>query len=175
MTTTFDQFSVAQEKTLAKLSQLNAIGTSTGSEFIELNMAALKESSSKVTQTTATVVKLKDVKSLEDLQATLQPNLDEVTSYWKTSADIANKANNEISKIFEATVTETNLAIAENLDALEKNAFPGGPIMASAIKTAMSFANQTFDNAAKVQQQAQDAVNTTLASGSKATKSKKKS
>jgi hypothetical protein len=47
--------------------------------------------------------------------------------------------------------------------------------MASAIKTAMSFANQTFDNAAKVQQQAQDAVNTTLASGSKATKSKKKS
>jgi hypothetical protein len=120
-------------------------------------------------------VKLKDVKSLEDLQATLQPNLDEVTSYWKAGADIVNKANNEISKIFEATVTETNLAIAENLDALEKNAFPGGPIMASAIKTAMSFANQTFDNAAKVQQQAQDAVNTTLASGSKATKSKKKS
>jgi len=175
MTTTFDQFSVAQEKILAKLSQLNAIGTSASSEFIELNMAALKESSSKVAQTTTTVAKLKDVKSLQDLQATLQPNLDEVTSYWKTSADIANDANNEISKIFEATVKETNLAISENLDALEKNAFPGATIMASAIKTAMSFANQTFDNATKVQRQAQEAVNTTVASGTKATKSKKQS
>ena len=175
MTTTYDQFSVAQEKTLAKLSKLNAIGTSTGSKFVELNMAALKENSSKVTQAADAVAKLKNVKSMEDLQVTMQPTVDMMNNYWKASADIANNANNGISKIFEATVTEANLAISENLDALEKNAFPGVPIMASAIKTAMSFANQTFDNAAKVQRQAQDAVNKTLASGSKVTKSKKKS
>ena len=175
MTTTYDQFSVAQEKTLAKLSKLNAIGTSTGSKFVELNMAALKENSTKVTQAADAVAKLKNVKSMEDLQVTMQPTVDMMTNYWKASADIANKANNKISKIFEATVSEANLAISENLDALEKNALPGVPIMVSAIKTAMSFANQTFDNAAKVQQQAQDAVNTTLASGSRATKSKKKS
>jgi hypothetical protein len=38
----------------------------------------------------------------------------------------------------------------------------------------MSFVNQTFDTAAKVQRQAQEAVNTTLASGDKTAKSKKK-
>ena len=69
MTTTYDQFSVAQEKTLAKLSKLNAIGTSTGSKFVELNMAALKENSSKVTQAADAVAKLKNVKSMEDFDA----------------------------------------------------------------------------------------------------------
>jgi hypothetical protein len=64
--------------------------------------------------------------------------------------------------------------MSENLDALEKNAFPGAQVMASAIKTTMSFVNQTFDTAAKVQRQAQEAVNTTLASGNKTAKSKKK-
>jgi hypothetical protein len=174
MTTTYDQFSVAQEKTLAKLSKLNAIGTSTGSKFVELNMAALKENSSKVTQAADVVAKLKNVKSMEDLQVTMQPTVDVMTNYWKASVGIANNANTELSKLFEDTVSESNSVMSENLDALEKNAFPGAQVMASAIKTTMSFVNQTFDTAAKVQRQAQEAVNTTLASGNKTAKSKKK-
>ena len=174
MTTTYDQFSVAQEKTLAKLSKLNAIGTSTGSKFVELNMAALKENSSKVTQAADAVAKLKNVKSMEDLQVTMQPTVDVMTNYWKASVDIANNANTELSKLFEDTLSESNSVMSKNLDTLEKNAFPGAQVMASTIKTAMSFVNQTFDTAAKVQRQAQEAVNTTLASGNKTAKSKKK-
>ena len=174
MTTTYDQFSVVQEKTLAKLSKLNAIGTSTGNKFVELNIAALNENSNKVTQAADVVVKLKNAKSMEDLQVTMQPTVDVMTNYWKASVDIANDANTELSKLFEETLSESNSVMSETLDELEKNAFPGAQVTASAIKTAMSLVNQTFDTAAKVQRQAQEAVNTTLASGNKTAKSKKK-
>ncbi|MDC1312057.1 phasin family protein [Burkholderiales bacterium] len=176
MTTTFDQFSVAQEKTLAKLSELNSIGTSTGSKLVELNMRAMKENSSKAAETALTFTKLKDAKSIGDLQATLQPNVDMVTDYWKANMNIAREASAEFSKIFEDTLVEANSAITENLDTIEKTAYPGASTTASAIKTMMSFANQTFDNAAKTQRQAEEVINSTLASAHKtAPKSKKTS
>lgn len=174
MTTTYDQFSVAQEKTLAKLSELNAIGASTGSKLVELNMTALKESSSKAAETAATFAKLKDARSIGDLQATLQPNVDTMTDYWKASMNIANQANAEFSKVIEDTLAETNSTIEKSLDTLEQTAYPGAPVMASAIKSAMSFANQAFDTVAKTQRQAKEAVNSTLASANKAAPKSKK-
>ena len=174
MTTTFDQFSVAQEKTLAKLSELTAIGTSTSSKLMELNMATLKDNSSKVAETAVTFAKLKDMSSIGELQATVQPNVDMVKDYWKASMDIASASSAEVSKIFEESVNDTNATISENLDTLEKNAYPGAPILASTIKSVMAFANQAFDTTAKAQKQTQDAVNTTMTSATKTTSRTKK-
>jgi phasin family protein len=172
MTPVLEQIKEIQEKSLASLTSMNEISTATVAKFVELNTKTVKAASEKLVSAGQGFSSLKDFQAVGAAQAQIfEPVTEAVTDYVRASYGITSEASADLAKLVDTNVADANELITTNLDSIEKNALPGSTYAVSAIKSALSFANQAYDAASKATQQAkesvEEAVNTTVKASTK--------
>ena len=172
MTPVLEQIKEIQEKSLASLTSMNEISTATVAKFVDLNTKTVKAASEKFASVGQGLTSLKDFQAVGAAQAQIfEPVTEAVTDYVRASYGITSEASADLAKLVDTNVADANELITTNLDSIEKNALPGSTYAVSAIKSALSFANQAYDAASKATQQAKEsvekAVNTTVKASTK--------
>lgn len=168
----FEQFSEAQEKSLSKLNALSAISTTALTKFAELNKAAIQETSVKATQAGAKFSNLGDFSNIS--KSINLADFDEAKNYLSATVEITNQATSDTAKILDETINESNELVSRNIETLEKSSFPGANLTASAIKTLVAYANQTYDTLSTTTNYTREMINTSFAHDTKAKRTQKK-
>jgi phasin family protein len=163
MPTVIEQMTAAQKENVATTVALAGIAASAAEKTMDLNVAAIKSAMATATENGKAIADAKDVQTVTAMQSQFaQPAFEAFASYLKDSYDIMSEAQNELSKIVEAKMTEINKVIVSGLDQAEKNAPAGSDMAVAAMKSAIAAANQTYDAFAKAGKQVQEVTTATV-------------
>ncbi len=170
MTTTITEIVELQK---AQLDAWNAIGQSVFNateKLVNLNITAVKAAFQDAADSSHTLLGARDVQEYVALVASAsQPTLEKVVGYSRNAYGIASGTNAELTKIFEAQLSEGNRKVAELIDFTTKNAPTGSEPIVSIVKTAIAAANTAFDTATKAARQATDWAESNFAAAASAT------
>jgi phasin family protein len=138
--------------------------------LIELNLAAAKSTMEETVETTQALLAASDAQELLALSSTVgQPSFEKAVSYSKAVYGIANGASNEVSRIVEAQIAESNKKVAQLIDFAAKNAPAGTESGVAAFKSALAAANTAYDTIAKATKQAVEMTEANLSAATNAT------
>jgi len=156
-----------------QLDALNAVGQAVFNaveKLANLNITAAKAAFQDVSESSQTLLGARDVQEFLALaNGASQPVLEKLVGYSRNAYGIASGTNSELTKIFEAQLSEANRKIADFVDFAVKNAPTGSEPAVSLFKTAVAAANTAFDTASKAARQATDWAESNLAAATSAT------
>lgn len=138
--------------------------------MIELNLAAAKATMEETAEATQALLAARDVQEFVALSSTVaQPSFEKAVSYSRAVYGIANGAGNEVSRIVEAQIAESNKKVSQLIDFAAKNAPTGSEPGIAAFKTALAAANTAYDTFAKATKQAVEMTEANVAAATSAT------
>lgn len=170
MATTVTEFVELQKSQLDAWSALGQTMFNAAEKMANLNIAAVKAALQDATESSHSLLGARDVQEFIALaNGAAQPTVEKVVGYTRNAYGIASGAGSELTKIFEAQLSEGNRRIAEFIDFAAKNAPTGAEPAVSFIKSAVATANTAFDTATKTARQATDWAESNLAAAASAT------
>ena len=139
-------------------------------KLVNLNLAAVKAAYTDATEASNALLAVRDPQEYLALATgTAQPTLEKLVGYSRNAYGIASGTNAELTKIFEAQLSEGNRKVSEFIDFAAKNAPSGSEPAVSMLKTAVAAANTAFDTATKAARQATDWAESNFAAAASAT------
>lgn len=128
----------------ASAERLAALNLNTARAFMEDSVANAKA-----------LLAVKDPKELIAVQAALaEPTAEKLAAYSRSVYEISTETQGELSKIFEARVSEINTNVTAALDQALKHAPAGSDVAVSTVKSAIAAANSAYDSMTKAARQA---------------------
>ena len=162
-------FAVPEEVTLQTKQNLEQTlkyaETAAGSaeQLFDLNLKTAKAAGGDAVSQIKALAGAKDVQELTSLQTTFaQANAEKVAGYARAVYGWATEVQSEVSKLVETQVAEVSQTVAAALDKAAKSAPAGSEFAFAAAKSALSFANQTYDAITKAGKQAADVAEAAL-------------
>ncbi|SPE36171.1 Phasin family protein [Burkholderiales bacterium] len=157
----------------SQLDAWNALGQSVfnaAEKLVNLNIAAAKAAFQDSSESSQSLLGARDAQDFFALASgASQPSLEKLVGYSRNVYGIANGTSAELTKIFEAQMSEANRKVAELIDFAAKNAPTGSEPAVSMFKTAVAAANTAFDTATKAARQATDWAEANFAAAASAT------
>jgi phasin family protein len=157
----------------AQLEAFNSVGQTlfaATEKLVNLNLAAAKAAFADASESSHTLLGAKDPQEFIALATgAAQPTVEKLVGYTRNAYGIATGTNTELTKIFEAQLSEGNRKISELIDVAAKNAPTGSEPAVSMFKTAFAAANTAFDTATKAARQATDWAESNFTAAASAT------
>jgi phasin family protein len=126
-------------------------------KLVELNVQATKAALAETANHAQAVMGVKDAQELMALQAGMvQPLAEKTAAYSKHLYDIASAANADMGKNIEAQATDAQKKVMNLVDSATKNAPAGSEAAVTAMKSAVTAANNAFESVQKAVKQAND-------------------
>ncbi|HXY06103.1 MAG TPA: TIGR01841 family phasin [Burkholderiaceae bacterium] len=170
MATTLTELVELQKGQLDAWNALSQTLFDAAEKVVNLNIAAVKAAFHDSSESSQTLLGARDVQEFFTLaNGVNQPNLEKAIGYSRNVYGIASGAGAELTKIFEAQVSEANRKIAELVDFAAKNSPTGSEPAVSLFKSAVAAANTVFDTASKAARQASDWAEANFAAAASAT------
>ncbi len=124
-------------------------------KLVELNLQVAKAALGEVAETTKAALSVKDAQELLALQAgLLQPAAEKAAAYSRHLYDIASATNAEVTKVVEATASESQKKFMSVVDTAVKNAPAGTENAVALVKSAVAAANNAYESVHKAAKQA---------------------
>ena len=155
MVNTPEQF-VQMNKSALETLQAVALKSIEGFEKLaELNIQALKTAVAESSGQMKSALTLKDVKSVGDFANNgLQPAADKFSAYAHELYEISSGTTTEIAKILEKRLNDGNQQFSAAIEEMTKNAPAGSEGMVTLVKSAVSAANNAYEQVNKATKQA---------------------
>lgn len=170
MFATPEQFAAANKVTVDALLTIANTALASAERVAALNLHTARALIEDSVSSTKTLLGAKDVQELVSLQAALaQPNVEKAVAYSRSVYEISAQTQEEVSKVFEAQLTEFNKAIGGVLDKVSKNAPAGSDVAVAAVKSAIAAANSAFDSVNKAAKQVAEIAEANVAAATNAT------
>ncbi|MFP5462171.1 MAG: TIGR01841 family phasin [Gammaproteobacteria bacterium] len=168
MVNTPEQF-VEMQKSALEAFQAMALKSVEGFEKLaDLNIQAFKASVNESSEHLKSALSLKDARSLGDLASTnLQPAADKFGAYARDVYQIGAETGTEIAKIFEKQFAEGNKQFGAAVEEMTRNAPAGSEGMVTLVKSAVSAANNAYDQVNKATKQAVEMAEQNIAAATK--------
>jgi phasin family protein len=155
MNFTPEQFVAAQKAQFDTLFGLTHKAFEGVEKLVELNLQVARATLTEAAEATQAAMSVKDVQQLMALQAgMLQPAAEKAAAYNRHLYDIMAGTNAEVSKVAEATVSETQARVLALVDTAVKNAPAGSESAVAMMKSAVTAANNAFESVHKATKQA---------------------
>lgn len=123
-------------------------------KLAELNIQTVKSSVSESSEQLKAALNVKDAKALGELSNGLQPAAEKFGAYARQVYEIGNETSNEIAKIFEKQFADGNKQFNAAIEELAKNAPAGSEGVVTLVKSAVSAANNAYEQVNKATKQA---------------------
>lgn len=168
MINTPEQF-VEMHKAALETFQAIALKSVEGFEKLaELNIQAVKATLTEGSDHLKSTLNLKDAKSLGDLaSAGMQPAVDKISAYARHVYEIQSETGAEIAKILEKQFNEGNKQFSAAVEEMTKNAPAGSEGVVTLVKSAVSAANNAYDQVNKAAKQAVELAEQNIAAATK--------
>jgi phasin family protein len=119
---------------------------------------------------TKSMLAIKDMQELISLQTSLtKPSLEKAADYSRALYEIITQTQGEMSKVYEAQLTELKAAVTGVVDNAIKNAPAGSEVAVAAVKSAIAAANSAYDNMTKAAKQVAQMTEANVAAATTAT------
>lgn len=143
----------------ANVERLSALNLNTARTLLEESLANTKA-----------MLAAKDAQELISLQSALvQPLVEKAVAYNRSVYEIASQGQEEVSKLFEAQISELNKNLAAALDKAAKSAPAGSDVAVAAVKSAIAAANSAYDSVNKAAKQVAEIAEANVAAATSAT------
>jgi phasin family protein len=155
MNFTPDQLMAAHKASLETLFGLTNKAFEGVEKLVELNLQVAKTTLAETAETTKAALSVKDAQELLALQAALlQPAAEKAAAYSRHLYDIMSGTGAEVTKVAEATMTESQKSVMTMVDTAVKNAPAGTENAVALVKSAVAAANNAFESVNKAAKQA---------------------
>lgn len=157
----------------AQIEALTAVGHAlfgATEKLVNLNIAAAKAAFADASEAGHSLLGAKDPQELIALATgAAQPTVEKLVGYSRNAYGIASGAGTELTKIFEAQLSEGNRKVSELIELAAKSAPTGSEPAVTLFKTAFAAANTAFDTASKAARQATDWAESNFSAAASAT------
>ena len=183
MNFTAEQLMAAQKANVETLFGLTNKAFEGVEKLVELNMQVAKTMLAESAENAQAAMSVKDAQELLALQASLlQPAAEKAAAYSRHLYDIMAGTNAEVSKVAEATMSDSQKKMLALVDNAVKNAPAGTESAVALVKSAVAAANNAYETAHKAAKQAaevaeanfQAVTNTAVKATQSATKAAKR-
>lgn len=148
-----ETFTVVANVAFSGVERVVALNVSTARSFLE-------EGSS----TSRSWLAAKDVQDMVAIQSTVaEPDLDKLGAYARRAYDIVTNTQETISRMANARLSEINLRFDQEMEKMGKNAPVGTDLAMTALRSALSMANSTFQDMTKATKQFTDLAEASIA------------
>lgn len=155
MNFTAEQLMAAQKANVETLFGLTNKAFEGVEKLVELNMQVAKTMLAESAENAQAAMSVKDAQELLALQASLlQPAAEKAAAYSRHLYDIMAGTNAEVSKVAEATMSESQQKMLALVDNAVKNAPAGTESAVALVKSAVAAANNAYETAHKAAKQA---------------------
>jgi phasin family protein len=170
MFATPDQFTAANKTSVEAVLSLANTAFAGAERLAALNLNTARTLLEDSVANAKTLLSVKDVQELLNLQSTLaQPAVEKAVAYARSVYEIASQSQEEVSKLVEAQVAELNKAVAAALDKAAKSAPAGSDVAVAAVKSAIAAANSAYDSVSKAAKQVAEIAEANVAAATSAT------
>jgi len=174
-------FAISEDLTAYQKAQLDSMmkfadaSASAVEELFDLNFKSAKAANAELMKQVRSLTGAKDVQELGSLQTAFsQANSEKLMGFVRAIYGWANDTQGEMSKIWEAEMVEVTKTISSVIDKAAKSAPPGSELAFTAVKQAMSAANQAYDAMSKAGKQVAEMTEATVAATTSGAVGKKK-
>lgn len=175
MVNTPEQFAQVQKATIDLFQAITLKSLEGFEKIAELNVQAIKSSVEESGEQFKSLLSAKDAKALSDWSmAGAQPAADKVGSYAKHVYDIANECGTEIARLVEKQFAESNKQLNASIEAMAKNAPAGTEGIVTLVKSAVTAANNAYEQVNKATKQAVEVAEANIAAAAKTARPAKK-
>jgi phasin family protein len=155
MNFTVEQMMAAQKANVETLFGLTNKAFEGVEKLVELNMQVAKTMLAESAENTQAAMSVKDAQELLALQASLlQPAAEKAAAYSRHLYEIMAGTNAEVSKVAEATMSDSQKKMLAVVDNAVKNAPAGTESAVALVKSAVAAANNAYETAHKAAKQA---------------------
>jgi phasin family protein len=170
MYTTPDPFAALQKAALESFQAVAAKSLEGAEKLAELNLAAFRSSLEESAEQFKAAFDAKDPKALANLAAvSAQPAAEKASAYTKQVYDIVNELSSEIAKLVERQIADSNRQLYAAIDEMAKNAPAGTEGLVTFMKSAVSAANNAYDQVNKATKQAVEIAQANVVAAGKTT------
>jgi phasin family protein len=139
-------------------------------KLLNLNITAAKAALQDAAQSSQTLLGARDVQDFLALaNGAAQPTVEKLVGYSRNAYSIASGTSAELTKIFEAQISDGNRKVTDLIEFAAKNAPTGSEPAVTMFKTAVAAANTALDTATKATRQATDWAESNFAAAASAT------
>ena len=165
-----EELTVDQKATVeTSLKLANTVFAST-ERLAALNLNTARSLLEQTVQNFKTLLGAKDVQSFVTLQAAqAQPALDNALAYSRGIYEIATQTKEEIAKLVEGQIADTNAKVTGLVNKALKNAPAGSETAVATLRTAIDAANSAYDSMNKVAKQVVEIAEANVSAASDAT------
>ncbi|MEO8600074.1 MAG: phasin family protein [Burkholderiaceae bacterium] len=166
-----DQYTAATkalfESQIAAFSALSNIAVQGTEKLIELNVAVAKASAADSAAATKDLLAVKDPQAFFALATALaKPNSEKVAAYNRHLTDIVSSTKDELTKVVEAQVADTQKKVSALVDSISKNAPAGSENVIAMLKSSVANANAGYEQVNNATKQAIEATEEQVAKAS---------
>ena len=157
MNLTPEQIAAAHKANLETLTGLTTQALKSIEQLVELNMQIAKSTLTDNVEKAKKTLEIKDVQQLIQHQSDMvQPMAEKIMSYSRSLYEIAQEAQQSMTKVAESEIKETQKKMQEMMENWQKNAPAGSDAAIQAMKQAIAAATNTFESSQKAVKHAID-------------------
>ena len=157
MNFTVEQMMAAQKANVETLFGLTNKAFEGVEKLVELNMQVAKTMLAESAENTQAAMSVKDAQELLALQASLlQPAAEKAAAYSRHLYEIMAGTNAEVSKVAEATMSDSQKKMLAVVDNAVKNAPAGTESAVALVKSAVAAASNAYESVHKAAKQASE-------------------
>jgi len=170
MATNITELVEMQKTQMEALSTIGQTLFAATEKLVNLNITAARAAFADASEASHTLLGAKDPQEFIALATgAAQPTVEKFVGYSRNAYGIASATSAELTKIFEAQLSETNRKMSEFIDMAAKSAPAGSEPAVTMFKTAFAAANTAFDTASKAARQATDWAESNFTAAASAT------
>ncbi|WP_284336541.1 phasin family protein [Comamonas sp. NoAH] len=163
MALTPEQIAAAHKANIETLFGLTTKAFEGVEKIVELNVAASRAALSEAASHSQALLNVKDAQELLALQTSFfQPLAEKTAAYNRHLYNIATSTSAEVTKVFESKAGELQQGFNNLVESTAKNAPAGSETAVAVMKSAVSAANNAFENVQKAVKQATDMAEANL-------------
>lgn len=164
-----EQFAQTQQAALEAYQSFALKAVEGFEKLAELNIQAAKATLAESTEQVRAILSAKDPKAVADIVlAGVQPAADKAAAYAKHVYEIVTEHNAEVAKLVEKQIADSNKQLNTAIESLAKSAPAGSEGVVSFVKSAVSAANNVYEQVNKATKQAVELAEENFAVASKA-------
>jgi phasin family protein len=158
-----DQFTAANEAAIEQFSKFAKLSLANVEKFAQLGLDAARESVTQATRHAQSLAGAKDVQEVIAINsAALEPALKRAYTYSRSAFESAAETNAEVKRAFEKQNAELAAAAVAALEESFKYAPAGSEGVVANVKSALSAAQNAYDNFVSINKQIYDTVEKTV-------------
>ena len=165
-----EQIAAAQKANLENLMTVASTAFASAERMAALNLNTARGLMEDNLSTVKTLLSVKDVQELSNLQNTLaQPMLEKAVAYARSAYEIQAQTQGELARLIEGQVAEFNKNLNTTLDHAAKSAPAGADVAVSVMKSAIAAANSAYDSMSRAVKQVAEITEANVAAATNAT------